>query len=451
MIKYPPQVDDIDVISILSGLTPEQTMEYFSFCRPLDSKGRYLPYNELRYRIPPGLDKKKVWKLIKTARNPQMISLLTLGETCNECRFTLTPNMQKAISETDRETTSAALKWMRSQVGEDKHNLYLLNDLVEDEAISSSQLEGAATTTRVAKELVKTKRKPRTIDEKMIIGNYKMMMFAWRNKHKELSTDLILEFHRVGVENINDDKYTPGVFRLTDDVVVEDQDNDIVHTPPAAKGIEKRITRLVKWCNQDHHNTENIDYMHPLIKAIVLHFALGYEHPFRDGNGRVARALFYWYMFKNNFESFRYIAISTLLKEAPVQYGKSYLYSETDEMDLTYFIDYQCEIIVRAIKNYKQAFDNAVKEKDAFNAFIFSSGLQGELNANQKIIFQAAANKNQAIFTVPQVKAQLGCSDNTARSALNSLVDMGIFEKYKKGKVWVYSMKNRQDIMNIWN
>ncbi|WOG25892.1 hypothetical protein [Endozoicomonas sp. 8E] len=51
---------------------------------------------------------------------------------------------------------------MISKVGEEQYIEYLLNDLIEDEAISSSQLEGAATTTLVAKDMLKRKRKPRT-------------------------------------------------------------------------------------------------------------------------------------------------------------------------------------------------------------------------------------------------------------------------------------------------
>ncbi|QTR53423.1 Fic family protein [Thiothrix unzii] len=37
---------------------------------------------------------------------------------------------------------------------------------------------------------------------------------------------------------------------------------------------------------------ESNAYIHTLIKAITLHFTIGYEHPFRDGNGRVARGLY---------------------------------------------------------------------------------------------------------------------------------------------------------------
>src|SRR5690606_26084317 len=120
--------------------------------------------------------------------------------------------------------------------------------------------------------------------------------------------DLIQEMHKIGVEGINDDHYYPGAFKTSDDVYVVDGDGEIVHTPPPSKNLEGRIRQIIEWANTDHSELGEETYVHPLIKAVVLHFCIGYEHPFRDGNGRVARALFYWYLFKSDFAAFRYIA-----------------------------------------------------------------------------------------------------------------------------------------------
>ena len=63
---------------------------------------------------------------------------------------------------------------------------------------------------------------------------------------------------------------------------------------------------------------------------------MGYEHPFRDGNGRVARALFYWFMLKSEYTLFKFVSISKLLKEKPKEYGMSYMYTEKDSNDLMF-------------------------------------------------------------------------------------------------------------------
>jgi len=448
-IKVPPSVEANSFATITTN-HPDKLEKYLEFYSPMDKKGRYLPYDELRHRIDSELDHKLVWSLTKLSRNRQQTTLIELGEPATPCGYMLTPLIQKAVSEVDRNTTTASLEWISSKIGEKSQLEYLLNDLIEDESISSSQLEGAATTTQVAKELIKRNRKPRSEDERMILGNYKMMLHAWEMRDQPLSLDLIMGLHRIGVEGIDDDAYAPGNFRRTNDVHVVDSGGEVVHTPPSHENLKKRLKEIVEWANFDHDKNDDSSYIHPLIKAIVLHFCAGYEHPFRDGNGRVARALFYWYMFKKDFSAFRYIAISVLLKKAPVQYGKSYLYTETDKMDLTYFIEYQSKIIIRAIKDFKDAYKNSALEIDKFNTWLFTSGLYNKLTDKQRVVFQVAKSGTATHFTIRNVEKNLGCAYNTASTVLNGLVDLKLFNKTKEGREWVYVMEDKEQIIKGW-
>ena len=449
-IKVPP-TEEVNPLAVIANNCPEKLSDYLELFSPMDKKGRYLPYDELRHRIDDGLDHKLAWSLVKASRNRQRAKVIDLGEPKTKCHYLLTPLIQKAVSEVDRNTTSASLEWMSSRIGEGAQIEYLLNDLIEDESISSSQLEGAATTTRVAKEMLKRNRKPRSEDEKMIVGNYKLMVFAWENRLKPLSLDLLRDMHKVGVEGIDDDAYVPGNFRKTDDVHVVNSDGEIVHTPPPSQTLKARLKEIVEWANEDHDESDDISYIHPFIKAITLHFCIGYEHPFRDGNGRVARAIFYWYMFKKDFASFRYIAISVLLKKAPSKYGKSYLYTESDGMDLTYFIEHQSSVTIRAIQKFKDAYKNAAVEIERFNRWLFESGLYKKLSDKQRTVFQVAKNETSIVFTIRNVEKNLGCSYNTAASVLNGLVDLDLFSKFKKGREWVYVMKEKDKIVENWS
>lgn len=445
MIKSPPTDATLpDDFFNRSADTPfrENIAEYLALHKPLDDQGRYLHFDELRHRWRTGLNPAICWAIVKSARVGQYSQILPLGDPNQWCNYVLTPTAQKAISVVDRNATAAALEHMSRKIGERAHFSYLLNDLIEDEAISSSQLEGAATTTLVAKDMLKRKRMPRTPDEKMIIGNYQMMKFTWDNRHQPLSVELIARLHEVGVAGIDDEKYSPGVFRTHDNVVVQDGDGNTVHIPPSAKGLSARLRVLADWINQSHDDADRSDYLHPLMKAIALHFALGYEHPFRDGNGRVARALFYWFMFKNDFSAFRYIAISVLLRNAPVKYGRSYLYTETDGMDLTYFIDYQSSVIIRAVNDFLTAYKKIAADAVSFEHWLSGSELYEQLSEKQKTVFQVALNGMEKEFTAVNVKESLGCSYNTASAVLNGLVDLNVFEKRKAGREWVYSLRD---------
>lgn len=419
----------------------ERLTEYLALLKPLDEQGRYLPFDDLRYRWASGLDSNLCWALVKKARTAQYASLLPLGEPVQWGRFLLTPLAQKAISSVDRRTTTAALEYMSSQIGENAHFSYLLNDLIEDEAISSSQLEGAVTTTRVAKDMLKRHRLPRTPDERMVIGNYRMMNFAWEKRNEPLSVELITALHRVGVSGIDDAQHSPGHLRIRDDVVVQDGQGNTVHVPPPAAGLAARLRVLSQWINQSHDDPHRVDHLHPLIKGIALHFALGYEHPFRDGNGRVARALFYWFMFKNDFSAFRYIAISVLLRNAPVKYGRSYLNTEADDLDLTYFIDFQCLVVLRAVSSFTEAYRESLVNAESLDRWLSESGFFERLSGKQRAVYQVARSGMAKEFTAVNVKENLGCSYNTASATLNGLVDLALFEKRKLGREWVYFLR----------
>ena len=450
MIKKPASQEvNFDIIKHIQERHPDQLAEYMKLFNPVDHKGRYLAFDEFYYRVPKGLDTNLAWSIVKASRHAHQQNIYQNVRSLNKTHFMLTPNMQRVISLVDRYTTSAQLELISTRIGEKKHFKHLIDGLVQDEAISSSQLEGAATTTIAAKKMLK-KRKPRTMDERMILGNFRMMIFAWKNKDEDLSLDFIQELHKIGTEDIDNDKYWPGLFRNTDDVVVEDRDGNVVHQPPSWELLEGDLKSLCDWANQCHDD-EQADYLHPIIKAIALHFAIGFEHPFRDGNGRVARALFYWYLFKKDYGAFRYISISVLLKKSAAQYGKSYLYTETDGMDLTYFLDHQCKIINESIQSFRDSCNKTIKDIEDFNVWMYESGLFEKLNDKQKVILQVAKNGIADRFTINEVAENLGCAYNTAANTLNGLVKLQLFKKKRNGREWEYQMKKKKEIISAWN
>ena len=450
-LKKPPKRTTIQTaVAQIQADAPEHAGDYLDYALPTDDQGRYWPYDEFYYRVESGINPELAWQLLRAARAQQSSSLgLPLAGSPQGSLF-LTATIQKAMSQVDRQATHSALELMTTRIGEARHMEYLFADLTEDEAISSSQLEGAATTTLVAKEILKKKRKARSMDERMIVSNFQMMRFAWQVREEPLTPALICQLHTEGVSGIDNAKYLPGTLRQTDDVVVEGPDGEVAYQPPASEGLPERLQQLCDWINSCHDDVEASHFIHPLIKAICLHFAIGFEHPFHDGNGRVARALFYWFMFKSGYGALRYIAVSTLLKQASSRYAKSYLYAETDELDLTYFVDYQCNVLMRAMREFRQAYEKAVTDVEDFNQFMVESGLVKQLSDKQMIVFQVAQAGYASEFTANNVKENLGCSYNTAASLLNGLVALQLFKKTKVGRVWVYRLNDKESIRQHW-
>ncbi|MCU8023955.1 MULTISPECIES: Fic family protein [unclassified Shewanella] len=410
----------------------------------------YHSFNEFRRRVKSGLDAKYCWWLMRLSRNNALINLAPLEdkplppdlpESVNQallqspdfitnCRFNNLHEFSRVLSQIDRYTTHGAMLGILEQIGESAHFEHLKNNLIDDEAISSSQLEGAATTTILAKEMLRKKRKPRTEDERMISGNFDLMQAAWDLKDEPLSIGLIQELHKVGTQTLEQKKYTSGAFRIRDNVVVVNSIGETVHQPPKHDAIERLLSRVANWLNSTD------DQIHPVIRAITLHFVIGYVHPFLDGNGRVARALFYWYMFKCGYTGFRYIAISALLKKAPIQYGQSYLDCEHDNLDLTYFIKYQLSVIHRAIAEFMSIYEGAAYRMNELDEQY--SGLE---DIEKKIIGFVAGEpryRKKPTITARETERLLGVSYNTVKQKLDDMVTAGILGREKMGKATEY-------------
>jgi len=193
-----------------------------------------------------------------------------------------------------------------------------------------------------------------------------------------------------------------------------------------------------EFANSDHSGLNGSSFIAPVVKAIILHFMIGYEHPFRDGNGRTARAIFYWYMLKCEYKLFKYVSISKLLKEKPKEYGLSFMYTEKDQNDLTYFIYFQLEIILASFKELENYLDEKAREFQKIAQVLDKTKWGNVLNFVQKDLLKKAVKEPGRLFTAKEVSVSYSISHNTSRTYLNKLVDHKLFLSSKDGKTIVY-------------
>jgi Fic family protein len=202
--------------------------------------------------------------------------------------------------------------------------------------------------------------------------------------------------------------------------------------PPKATNVPALMQNFCDYAN----NVKEDEFINPVIKGILLHFWLAYVHPFMDGNGRTARALFYWYMLKHDYWLFEYLSISTAILSARTQYYKSFLYCEMDDNDTTYFIVYNLDAIQRAIEKLNTYIERKQKEKKHTYRFAIKYPL---LNLRQRILLASALEKPNEIFTIETHASVHGITYQTARTDLLSLKDMGLLDMRKEGKKFVFT------------
>ena len=324
----------------------------------------YLYWDKIKHKtFPKNISKEEFWLLVKTIRKAQSIKSVIKDKNGNHFTWIKLPELEEFFHEIDL-NTGGSLFISKKDVDE-KNKQKLISRGVIEEAIASSQLEGASTTRKVAKQFLREGRKPRNESEQMILNSYRtMQLIESEYKNKEMELDVILELHSIitrDITSIPEDER--GAFRKDKDKIIVSDNYEIYYETPKISFVKSELKRFVEFANDRLSGP----FMHPVIKAIMLHFWIGYLHPFTDGNGRLARAMFYWYLLKKDYWAFAYLPISKVIKESPVQYGNAYIYSEQDDLDLTYFIDYNIRKIKLSIKEFENYLEKKSKENLRMN------------------------------------------------------------------------------------
>jgi len=422
-------------LSAILARNPKAFPQIVSNVSPLP-KGRYLHWDELRYREPPdGLTHELWWASVLVGRIPLLQDLPLLDKSGQAFRFATPGLVQIDLHHIDRDAAGLIQNQAGAPIQEDSSR-YLLSSLIE-EAITSSQLEGAATTRNVAAAMLREGRKPRDQGETMIFNNYRAMEYLRSIKREPVTPDLILELHRVLTEGTLDDPADAGRLRQSDEVqVVDRRDQTVLHSPPTFSELPERLERLCAFANADE---SSLPFVHPVLRAILLHFMIGYDHPFADGNGRTARALFYWAMARSGYWLMEYTSISHILRKAPGRYMRAYLHTETDQNDTTYFLLHQLATIRKAIASlHEYVARKSGEQKETEKLLSASPKLRTRLNHRQIALLTHALKNRGEGYRVDAHQRSHGVVYQTARSDLLDLESLGLLERQKKGNAYIF-------------
>lgn len=379
----------------------------------------YLYWDKIKFKAK-DCTPQELWSAVKLHRR---ISRKTMYFNRYAFHYVMTDYLQQALHQFDMHIAGS----LGSNIGiaETDKTKFMVSSIME-EAISSSQMEGASTTRKRAKEMIQQAKRPKNKSEQMILNNFVTMQHIVQHKNDDLTMEGLLHIHQLVTKNTLADTNEEGRLRENDDIyIVNHANSEVVHTPPTHTELHALMRDL---CN--FFNSDNKEFIHPIVKACIIHFMVAWIHPFSDGNGRTARAVFYWYMLKKGYWLTEYLSISRIIKDSKSQYEKAYQYTEMDENDLTYFLTYHLRSMQKAFEALKSYISR--KQKEVFQAakFMKITGVNDRMAQILKIVF----DDPERMLNTKEMEARFNVSNFTARTDLKALVGLGFLEVVQVNK-----------------
>ncbi len=413
-------------------MKPKETFEFLnSLVWIKHTHENYRTPEEIQYRAKEKTEPIANWKEVKT-------QIIALRKTNSIPMFVNTLNkkfwffLSDCINKKSMalEKRGTALHQKIVQNGSFKEEFFL--DSTIEEAITSAIYEGANSTRSKAQELITSGSAPKNKDEWMLVNNYQAMLWIKENRHREVSRELIEQLHAVVTRNTleGDDANYQGKFR-NDTVFVRSSTGKVKHEGTKYDLIESSLKEVIDL------TTKNARFFPPVLKGVLLHYFTAYIHPFFDGNGRTARALFYFKAMKNNLSFIELLSVSAYLKVHGPQYEKSYEKVVGNELDITYFIDFNLDALLHAISEVEKKVDYLLSIRS------LKPLLKG-ISDNQIGLIQRLALNKFRKTNIEEYSAQINMSREIARQELKQLCGWNLLAEKKAGKKFEYQIRKKE-------
>jgi Fic family protein len=427
----PPKLEDIFLKKSGELSKALRDPEFLTLIARWNNSKEYYYWDSFRYlKFPNGISPEIAWACREFSHVGEVKYVPIIDKEDKPFGYWLPARAQEWLHLIDREVPFETIHKTAPAGGEKER--YILASLME-EAIASSQMEGAATTRKNAKNMLISGTAPKNKSEQMIFNNYKTIARIKELKEEKLTVEMILELHRLLTHKTMPEESMCGYFRATekdDEVKVYDFDETLLYDPPKHEQVAGLVEKLVDFANNDGDE----HFIHPVVKGIMLHYWLSFIHPFLDGNGRTARGLFYWYMLKKGYWIFEYISISRVVMKTYGQYKRAFLFSELSN-DLTYFVMYNLRVIRDAIHEAALYIDR--KQKAQRQAMDLLRKVRG-VNPRQRELLAWVFKNPDEQLTIAKHAAFHSVVYQTARADLLGLAGMGYLEQMKDGKKLVF-------------
>lgn len=293
---------------------------------------------------------------------------------------------------------------------------YFLDSLILGESIRSSRIEG----TQISQDdmyYINYKEPNNSIQE---VKNLKKM-FEYANynlKNKNFSTNIINSMHKILLSGVRGKDKSPGEIRSIQNYIgLKGLGKEgATFIPPIPEDVPKLLDNLIEYMN-------NMFDEEAFIKVAISHVQFESIHPYKDGNGRLGRALITLQLAKLKDDE-PILFLSEIIELFKANYYNSL--NECRNGNFNGFIRFflQC-VIDQCTRNIGRIEKiNRVYDED-------EETIKKEINGSLVLKLHPLMMK-KIVFTAIEMAEELGAHINSINNILNRLVKLNIIEKEKK-------------------
>lgn len=289
---------------------------------------------------------------------------------------------------------------------------YFLDSILLSESLKSTQIEG----TQISQdEMYYIKYMQKTDETREIENLKKVVEYAEEQlkEKKEINIKLVNNMHKILLNSVRGEEKEPGKIRTTQNWIGQKGSTieEASFVPPIPEEVPILLNELFKYMNDAYIDS-------PLINLAISHAQFETIHGYRDGNGRLGRALIP-------------IQLAALTDDKPILflsevielYKPSYhkFLNESRKGNITGFIKFflqciieQCNSYILKIKKIKKIYE---EDKEKIK----------QIKGNSVYCIMPVIMK-QIVFTKTEVSELSGISRNTTSNIINKLIELGIIE-----------------------
>ena len=290
---------------------------------------------------------------------------------------------------------------------------------------ASTRIEGSRMSDEEVARLIRGLKAspPKGRDAQEVAGYADLLGRIFDNwKTLKITEGQILHFHKILLNFSEKDKEHKGRYKTSDNKVVMRKEGGVeivIFEPTPPYLTKKEMDDVLFWLVEEMKEQK----IHPLLIIANFVFEFLAIHPFRDGNGRLSRALTSLLLLKAGYTYVPYVSLDEIIEEQKIAYylalRKTQSKHKTENEDVTPWLNFLLDALLEQIKRAKSIMEEDQPEKllsekqmEIYKLFLADTLSASEIDSQLK-----------SMIPMPTIK-----------QALSRLVDLKLIERIGLGR-----------------